>query len=140
MEETASPARGPWKYYRDSRRTFCIFGGEPDHKYQIAFVEDFDHDPETLRNVRLIAAAPEMLEALLCAADEAHLRTCARLGDEWHAIIKRWRPRIIEVVGHHWPNNQRFPGWEADGMYILVSNLRDAVLAKSRFEKEKTEQ
>lgn len=130
-----NPAKAPWKYYRDSRRSFCIVGGELDEKYKVAFVEDFDSDPETLGNVVVITAAPEMLEALRCAADEATLRSCARLGDEWHTIIKKWRPRIIEVVGHHWPMNERFPGWEADGMYSLVAFLREAALAKARGEK-----
>lgn len=129
------PARAPWKYYRDSRRSFCIFGGEPDEKYKIAFVEDFDYNPETLGNVVVITAAPEMLEALRCADDEAALRSFARLGDEWHAIITKWRPRIIEVVGHHWPMNERFPGWEGDGMHSLAAHLRDAALVKARAKK-----
>lgn len=100
---SAKPTPGPWRYERmpfnllDGYRDWHVFGdldatceGEPDP----TFVADCRHFASSEANARLIAAAPDLLEACKLAnqflLDQGHANsdTNCPLNQLWAAIAK----------------------------------------------------
>ena len=63
METKHTP--GPWNYMIDNNGNFIMSGN-----YCVARTADFSGNDETLSNAKLIAAAPEILEAIIKAHKE----------------------------------------------------------------------
>lgn len=87
----------PWTI--DNR---AIYGTNGMLKPFIASVEDDHGDGETAANARLIAAAPDLLDACRCAlADLEGLAeaNCFSLGDPAHLTIKELRAAIVKATG-----------------------------------------
>ena len=97
-----------------------------------AFDDIEGHRQNAASRVRkLVAERDRMRVALECQADLEALRDAPVLSDDWHAIIRRWRDRILDspeamaiFVGH-----QLHPGWESEGLRRLAPVLRRAALA-----------
>lgn len=77
QESTTRHTPGPWRLEEDSKSGHCCFeysivGNGPTHEVNIAeVIGSYGGDPN-LQNARLIAAAPELLDALkdaLCALE-----------------------------------------------------------------------
>jgi hypothetical protein len=92
---------GPWRaddvrYQRDFR-TFVNVGEEP-FGFIAAVSADPQH-PETINaNARLIAAAPELLEALINCADQAEIAMRAEGGEGFWAV-EAARAAIAKATG-----------------------------------------
>lgn len=116
---------GPWK---KQTPLFVVQGEEVTHT-----VEGPPSDFMFLQNeadATLIAAAPDLYEALECAEDAETIRHVIVLGDEFHAICDKWRSRAEELLSDRYPMNERFPGWVGSAMRELSQEMRKAALAK----------
>lgn len=84
---------GPW-WVDDNG---CVAAGHGDTYETIAIMHDWQGDSEREANARLIAAAPELLEALRAVLDEIDENECGqslsvRIGKARAAIAKATQP------------------------------------------------
>ena len=89
---------GPWTIIRFHAMADHLMGA--DH-CRIALLDDAHHDEEiAAQNARLIAAAPDLLEACDVAAHELarHIRSGA-LGGTWKGVEARLRHAIAKAGG-----------------------------------------
>lgn len=81
---------GPWHAW-GNRLVRAVVPGRPDCSVVVAEscsverpgLEDGDAEVEEARNLRLLAAAPELLEALGDALEELEDDICAECGEQW---------------------------------------------------------
>lgn len=84
-----------------------------------------------LRVRKLEAELGRMRVALKCQEALDALREVAHLSDQWHAIIKPWRQRILDSqeAMDFFVGCPLYPGWEEEGLRRLAPVLRRAALA-----------
>lgn len=82
---------------------------------------------------RLMSQGLALREALECQEAVEALREVGHLSDQWHAIIKPWRERILSnpEAMESLRGFLLYPGWEADGLRRLASVLRRDALTKA---------
>ena len=86
---------GPWMVVDDHPDKACYYIQEKNHLDEIAAIYRYERNPcDTLADARLIAAAPELLEAVQYALDVS--AEGLRLGEEWQF---RARAAIAKAKG-----------------------------------------
>lgn len=79
---------GPWSYLRTTHPRGYIVTGR-DGIYDIAIVRDVGGTPENAANARLIAAAPELLEALQGVLKAGRGTSGRIILEGWHEVVVR---------------------------------------------------
>lgn len=133
---------GPYTTYRRSDNGYNLYAGE-------TMIADVDaaqfsrqkqvHSQTNKANAALFSAAPDLYEALECAADAEEIRQYIVLGDEFHRLCDKWRTRAEELLSEEYPMTERLPGWVGGALRELSQKLRAAALAKARGEAPEAE-
>lgn len=88
---------GPWRYGNSSKNLDQFFVGNNDYTKSIALIDSFHVEHEA--NAKLIAAAPELLEACKLAIDELKESATALDGQSHETMIKILEAAIAKAEG-----------------------------------------